>query len=170
MSATPEFGATRGSRTHTRRGLNPLPLPIALEWLVVGMSGFEPETRRLWVWRSANWATFPIGLRPVAVPEPHQSHGPLSSFPGGLLLRPPYRYGLHAAQTGFLRPGLSGYFPARCRACSPSPFVVKTVCDTSNSMSRKSFDTSNDKIKKIPTRWSREIFSTSYRVQVSKWV
>lgn len=41
----------------------------------------------------------------------HQSHGPLSSFPGGLLLRPPYRYGLHAAQTGFLLTGSCGYFP-----------------------------------------------------------
>lgn len=80
----------------------------------------------------------------------HQSHGPLSSFPSGLLLRPPYRYGLHAAQTGFLRPGLVATFRLVCRACSPSPFVVRTVCDTSNSMSRKSFYTSNDKIKKNP--------------------
>lgn len=36
------------------------------------------------------------------------------------------RYGLHAAQTGFLFTGHSGYFPARCLACSPSPFVVKS--------------------------------------------
>lgn len=49
---------------------------------------------------------------PSTTSSPHQSHGPLSSFPGGLLLRPPYRYGLHAAQTGFLLTGHSGYFPA----------------------------------------------------------
>lgn len=49
---------------------------------------------------------------PRGLSSHHQSNGPLSSFPGGLLLRPPYRYGLHAAQTSFLRPGLSGYFPA----------------------------------------------------------
>ena len=28
------------------------------------------------------------------------------------MLRPPYRYGLHADQTGFLLTGHSGYFPA----------------------------------------------------------
>ena len=42
---------------------------------------------------------------PRGLSSHHQSHGPLPSFPGGLLLRPPYRYGLHAAQTSFLRPG-----------------------------------------------------------------
>lgn len=62
---------------------------------------------------------------PATTSSPHQSHGPLSSFPGGLLLRPPYRYGLHAAQTGFLRPGLVATFRLVCRACSPSPGVVK---------------------------------------------
>ena len=64
---------------------------------------------------------------PRGLSSHHQSHGPLSSFPGGLLLRPPYRYGLHAAQTGFLRPGPVATFRLVCRACSPSPFVVKTV-------------------------------------------
>lgn len=55
---------------------------------------------------------------PRGLSSHHQSNGPLSSFPGGLLLRPPYRYGLHAAQTGFLRPGfrlLSGWCAGRVR-------------------------------------------------------
>lgn len=43
---------------------------------------------------------------PRGLSSHHQSNGPLSSFPGGLLFHPPYRYGLHAAQTSFLRPGL----------------------------------------------------------------
>lgn len=57
---------------------------------------------------------------PRGLSSHHQSNGPLSSFPGGLLLRPPYRYGLHAAQTGFLRPGfrlLSGW----CAGCVRLP-------------------------------------------------
>ena len=47
------------------------------------------------------------------------------------------RYGLHAAQTGFLLTGHSGYFPARCLACSPSPFVVKTIYTYANFTSIK---------------------------------
>ena len=64
---------------------------------------------------------------PRGLSSHHQSHGPLSSFPGGLLLRPPYRYGLHAAQTSFLRPGPVATFRLVCRACSPSPRVVKIL-------------------------------------------
>ena len=63
----------------------------------------------------------------------------------------------HRIATAFMPPkpasfsrGILATFRLVCRACSPSPFVVRTVCDTSNSMSRKSFYTSNDKIKKNP--------------------
>lgn len=64
------------------------------------------------------FSRFSVQPSPRGLSSHHQSHGPLSSFPGGLLLRPPYRYGLHAAQTGFLRPGfrlLSGWCAGRVR-------------------------------------------------------
>lgn len=76
---------------------------------------------------------------PRGLSSHHQSHGPLSSFPGGLLLRPPYRYGLHAAQTSFLRPGPVATFRLVCRACSPSPRVVKIQYQLVKNRSRIKF-------------------------------
>ena len=76
---------------------------------------------------------------PRGLSSHHQSHGPLSSFPGGLLLRPPYRYGLHAAQTSFLRPGLSGYFPAGVPGVFAFPVRRESIIPNGNTTSSIKF-------------------------------
>lgn len=76
---------------------------------------------------------------PRGLSSHHQSHGPLSSFPGGLLLRPPYRYGLHAAQTGFLLTGLSGYFPAGVPGVFAFPVRRESIIPNGNTTSSIKF-------------------------------
>lgn len=139
-----------------RRGLRPALLPMLQRLAVVmalppvtrgldgynaGFGGFvalivkEPsggKERDLNPWRSLSLYGFHRRNRPLCHPSRllllrlTSLTGLFRAFRAASCSAHRIRYGLHAAQTGFLLTGHSGYFPVRCLACSPSPFVVKS--------------------------------------------
>lgn len=96
-------------------------------------------------------------IRPLCHPsrsvtsEPHQ---PIALLSRVLLGSLSFRFGivrlLHTERLASFSRGILATFRLVCRACSPSPFVVKTVSRFRDILSTQNFENRIKRVKKIP--------------------